>query len=265
MKLFYRHFGEGYPLIILHGIFGISDNWVSIAKELSANFSVYVPDQRNHGQSPHSDYFSYPALVEDLKEFIDEHELKTPILIGHSMGGKVAMNFSLEYPDQVENLVVVDISPRSYPGRQVHQQMLEAMLSIDFDRMTNRGDVDKYLEGSIESFRIRQFVLKNLHRVGRDRLAWRLNVKALYNNLTNVFEGIATGPKYPGPTLFIRGGNSDYITHADLPLISALFPAGEVRTIDGASHWVHADAPEELLKLIGEQLTSEIRNTKYEI
>lgn len=254
MKLFHRHYGEGTPVIILHGIFGISDNWVSIGRRIAERFSVFILDQRNHGQSPHSDYFTYPAMVEDLREFIDEHDLEHPVIIGHSMGGKVAMNFALEYPQEVEKLIIVDISPRAYPGRQVHQRMLEAMLAVNFDEVKTREEIDQLLQSAIESKRIRQFILKNLQRVNKDRLGWRLNVKSLNENLFNAFEGVAMGRQYTGPTLFVRGGASDYISQIDLPLISSLFPNAEVKTIPGASHWVHADAPDELCALLSDFL-----------
>lgn len=255
MQLFYRQFGEGRPLIILHGIFGVSDNWVTIGKRIAESFSVYIPDQRNHGRSPHSDFFTYPALVEDLREFITEHELENPILIGHSMGGKVAMNYALEYPEETGKLVVVDISVRKYPGRQAHQKLLDAMLSIDFDKVNSRAEVDRQLEECIDSFRVRQFILKNLQRVNRDRLGWRMNVEALSANLYNVFEGVeGMGRTYEGEVMFVRGGASEYIPLEDDSPIRSLFPKASIRTIGGATHWVHADAPDELCALFSEFL-----------
>ncbi|MCD4731315.1 MAG: alpha/beta fold hydrolase, partial [Bacteroidales bacterium] len=176
MKLFYRHYGEGQPVIILHGIFGISDNWVTIGRRLAEKFEVFILDQRNHGQSPHNDTFNYFALAEDLFEFIEDHQLTNPILIGHSMGGKVAMNFALEHPHRVNRFIVVDMSVRAYPARQQHMDILNAMLSINFDDISSREEVEQIITSTVKSPRISQFVLKNLYRIGKTRLAWRPNV-----------------------------------------------------------------------------------------
>lgn len=249
MKLFYRHFGEGQPLIILHGIFGISDNWVTLGKRLAEKFSVYIPDMRNHGQSPHSPTFNYAAMADDLLEFIEEHELKKPMIIGHSMGGKVAMTFALEYPEMVDKLAIVDISLRKYPGRNVHFDMINAMMAVNFEAVSTREEVEALLENSIPDKRIRLFVMKNLYRKTKHTFDWRLNLQAISANMDYVFEGIESSNKYTGPTLFIKGGRSDYIIEADLPLIYRNFPFATVQTIAGASHWVHADSPNELCRL----------------
>ena len=161
MKLFYRQFGEGQPVIILHGLFGISDNWVSIGRRLAEKFEVYILDQRNHGQSPHSETFNYYALVDDLFEFIEDHQLINPVLIGHSLGGKVVMNFALEHPHKVDKLIIVDMGIRQYSARQSHINIINAMLDVDFDKISSRNEIDKIISEKIESFRIKQFVLKN--------------------------------------------------------------------------------------------------------
>ncbi|HOI87573.1 MAG TPA: alpha/beta fold hydrolase [Lentimicrobium sp.] len=246
MKLFYRHYGAGQPVIILHGIFGVSDNWVTLGKKLAEKFSVYIPDQRNHGKSPHSATFNYFAMADDLLEFITEHKLERPMIIGHSMGGKVAMTFALEHPEMVERLVVVDISPRKYPGRNVHFDMISAMMAVNFDAVHSRAEVEQLLETSIPNRRIRMFVMKNLYRKTRHSFDWRLNLEALNANMDYVFDGVESSDTYEGPTLFIRGGRSDYIVDADTPLIRKLFPTAQIQTIDKASHWVHAEAPAEL-------------------
>lgn len=246
MKLFYRTYGEGQPVIILHGIFGISDNWVTIGRRLAEKFEVFILDQRNHGQSPHSDTFNYFSMVEDLYEFIEDHQLTNPILIGHSMGGKVAMNFALEHPHRVDKLIVVDMSVRHYPPRQQHMDVLNAMMSIDFDTITNRDEVEKIITSIVKSPKISQFVLKNMYRIGKTRLAWRLNVESIYNNLENVFEGIDTSYASDVPALFVKGGASDYILDEDYEMILKRFPGAKFVTIKNATHWVHADAPDEL-------------------
>lgn len=246
MKLFYRQYGEGQPLIILHGLFGISDNWVTIGRRLAEKFEVYIIDQRNHGQSPHSDTFNYYSLVDDLYEFIEDHQLINPVLTGHSMGGKVAMNFALEHPHRVDRLIVVDIGVKAYPARQQHMDILNAMLSVDFDSVSSRDEVEKIITSSVKSPRISQFVLKNLYRIGNTRLAWRLNVEAIYNNIENIFEAIDSPYTFDKPALFVRGGASDYIQPEDYDSIKKIFTKAQFQVIDKASHWVHAEKPDEL-------------------
>jgi pimeloyl-ACP methyl ester carboxylesterase len=246
MKLFYRHYGEGQPVIIIHGLFGISDNWVTIGRRLAEKFEVYILDQRNHGQSPHSETFNYYALVDDLFEFIEDHQIINPVLIGHSMGGKVAINFALEHPHRVDMLIVVDMSVRHYPARQQHMDILNAMLSVNFDAISSREEVEEIITSRVKSPKISQFVLKNLYRIGKTRLAWRLNVDAIYNNIENVFEGIDSPYSSEIPALFIKGGASDYILKDDYNLILKKFPNAQFQTIDKASHWVHAEKPDEL-------------------
>ena len=254
MKLFYRHYGEGQPVIILHGILGISDNWVTIGRRLAEKFEVFIPDQRNHGQSPHSDTFSYYALVDDLFEFIEDHQLSKPILIGHSMGGKVAMNYTLEHPHRIDKLIVVDISVRNYPARRQHLDIMDAMLSIDFDQLSTREEIEKIINEKIKSTSIAGFIMKNLYRIGKNRLAWRLNLKSIYQNIENVFEGVELPYTSEIPVLFIKGGASDYILDEDVLLILQKFPNAIFKTIENASHWVHADAPDELCKSLSEFL-----------
>lgn len=243
--------------MILHGIFGLSDNWATIGRRLAERFEVYIPDQRNHGQSPHSDTFNYYALTDDLTGFLDDRQIMKATLIGHSMGGKVAMNFALERPSRVDRLVVIDISTRKYPGRQQHIEILNTMMSVDFDKVETREDIEKMIAGKIPSERIRQFILKNVYRLGKKRLAWRLNAGAIYDNLENVFEGIASPLKFNKPALFIKGGRSEYITREDYELIRKNFPAAEFRVIEQASHWIHADAPDELCTILSDYLGKE--------
>jgi esterase len=257
MKLFFRQFGEGAPVIILHGLFGLSDNWVSIGKRIAGKFAVYIPDLRNHGQSPHNPAFSYPAMTDDLLEFTEEHNLKNPILIGHSMGGKVAMNFALEYPCLVNQLIVVDISPRRYPARSIHSDIIHAMLSVNLNQVSSRGEVEALLQNALHDSRIRQFILKNLYYSASKVLDWRPDLQAINNNLDAIFDGIQTDRKYNKATLFVKGGLSDYITPSDDVLIHEMFPLAIIKTIPSATHWVHADAPVELCRLLSDSLGKE--------
>jgi esterase len=257
MKLFYRQFGEGSPVIILHGLFGLSDNWVSIGKRISSRFSVYIPDLRNHGQSAHSNTFNYPAMTDDLLEFIEGHNLIKPILIGHSLGGKVAMNFALDHAGLIDQLVVIDISPRRYPARSVHADIIDAMLSVDLSQVTSRSQVEVLLQNILPDNRIRQFILKNLYYRAPHVLDWRPNLQAINNNLEKIFDGIPVGRILNKPALFVKGGLSDYITPSDEILIHEMFPLALIKTIPSATHWVHADAPMELCRLLSASLGKE--------
>lgn len=245
MQLFYRKYGEGQPLLILHGLFGISDNWVNFGKKLAEQgFEVYILDQRNHGQSPHSPNFNYLALVDDLFEFIDEHELDEPIILGHSMGGKVAMRFALENPNYISKLIVVDISLRQYPPRDYHKKVIAAMQKMNFSNVKRRDEVDAVLAEPIDSVRIRQFIMKNLYRNEKGEFAWRLCISAIANNIDFMFDGIEAASPFLKPTLLVRGALSDYVLDSDLPDLQNAFPALLLHTIPNASHWVHAEEPE---------------------
>lgn len=255
MQLFYRTYGEGKPFIILHGLFGISDNWVSFAKKIAElGYQVYILDQRNHGQSPQSPNFNYLALVDDLFEFIDEHELEDAVILGHSMGGKVAMRFALENPDYLSKLIVVDISLRQYPPRDHHLKVIRAMKKVDFSIVKKRQDVDAILSEDIELPRIRQFIMKNLYRKQKDELAWRMCLDCIANNLDEMFDGIEPEQPLDKPTLVVRGGASDYVLDSDLQPLKIAFPQVDIKTIANATHWVHAEAPEEFYKYINDFL-----------
>jgi len=258
MNLFFRKYGKAgdQPLIILHGLFGISDNWVTYGKRIAAEgFEVFIPDQRNHGHSPHSDSFNYIALTDDLFDFIDEHEIDTPIILGHSMGGKVAMRFALENPQFVKRLVVVDITLKAYGPRVNHKKIIEAMQQVDLSSAKKRSEVEDMLAPFIQEPRIRLFVLKNLYRTENNQFAWRININGIAQNLNQMFDAIDTLIKFEKPTLFIKGGASDYITLQDFPQIRYNFPRAEIVTIAGASHWVHVEAPEKFYQITSGFLT----------
>jgi len=257
MKLYYREFGQGSPVIILHGLFGQSDNWVTIGRRIADQFHVFIPDQRNHGQSPHTTIHSFPAMADDLSGFIEELQIENPILIGHSMGGKVAMTYALENPLKVKKLAIVDISPRRYPERITHTQVISQMLSINLESLTSRSEVEKILQSRITDKRVQMFIMKNLYYKLHGKLAWRLNLDAINQSMDMLFDGIKSENCFSGPALFIRGGNSDYVHDTDIPLIKSLFPEASIKTISGASHWVHADAPEELCFILSSFLERE--------
>jgi pimeloyl-ACP methyl ester carboxylesterase len=250
MKLFFRHFGTGSPVVILHGLFGLSDNWVTFGRRLGEHYSVYIPDLRNHGQSPHSKVFDFPSLENDLMEMVEENGLDNIFLIGHSLGGKTAMIFTIHHPDLVKKLVVADISLRKSPPDREHQQLLNSMINVDFSAAKSRSDVEKQLIERINSPKLRQFLLKNVYWRDRHSLDWRLNLHSINENLPAIFEEIKIPGMYSGPVLFIRGGLSDYILDSDLGDLKKKFPGAEVKTIANASHWVHADAPGEFYDLV---------------
>lgn len=250
MELFYREYGDGPPLVLLHGLFGMSDNWVTMARRLAEEFHVYLPDQRNHGQSPHSGHHSYLAMAEDLEEFLNTHDIENPIVMGHSMGGKVAMLFATEEPSRVKKLIVVDICPKTYDRHDQHLEMLEVMMDADLSSMKTRLQVESYVASRISDNRIRLFILKNLYRSATDHFAWRPNLQAIYDNLDQMVSETPLTFQYNKPALFVRGALSDYITDLDIPKIKTIFSAVELVTIENAGHWVHVDAPEELYTTI---------------
>lgn len=255
MKLFYRTYGEGKPLIILHGLFGISDNWVSFGKRIAKlGYKVYIPDQRNHGQSPHSNTFNYLALTDDLMEFIDDNAIEDPILLGHSMGGKVSIRFALENPEIIHKTIIVDISLRSYPKRTSHLQIIDAMRRINFDMVSSRKEVDMLISEQLPDFKLRGFILKNLYWKDKTHLDWRINFEAICANIDKLFDGIDTIDTFDNPSLFIKGELSDYILDEDYPRIKFNFPNSNIVTIKGASHWVHAEKAEEFFKAVTEFL-----------
>lgn len=250
MKLFFHQFGQGPALIILHGLFGISDNWVTLARKLAETHTVYIPDQRNHGRSPHSPTFNYYTLCDDIRELIAREHIHKPVIMGHSMGGKVAMTLALESPEIIDKLIVVDMSLRAYPAKQVHLQIIQAMRQVDFTQVNSRKEIEELMERQISSKKLRLFVMKNLTRINRDTFAWRINLEGIYNNIDSVFEGISVPGTYSQPSLFIRGELSDYVPEADFDLIRSRFPQAQIETIQGASHWVHSDEPAPLCKLL---------------
>ncbi len=261
MNLFFRKLGQGPPLIIIHGLYGSSDNWFTIGKKLAENFEVYLIDQRNHGQSPHTPDHNYSLLKEDLKEFMDQQLIEKAIIIGHSMGGKTAMYFSADYPERITSLIVVDISPLSYLSTNSfqllqHKTIIKIMAEIDFSTITSREQVDGLLSGKIVQKQVRQFLLKNLKRSHNNKFYWSINISALQENLQKIIDGLslqdfANKKTITGfPVLFIKGSESDYILENDQRAITTIYPQAEIKTIQNAGHWVHAEQPDEFMKVV---------------
>jgi len=257
MELFYREYGEGQPIIILHGLLGISDNWVGIARKIAEQgYRVLIPDQRNHGQSPQHPVFNYYALTDDISEFIETKSLNKPIILGHSMGGKVAMRYTLENPNSVSRIIIVDTSLRMYVRFKYHLKLIDAMLSVDFNQSGSRQEVEKVLSEKIRDERLVQFLLKNLFWKEKNLLAWRPNLQAISDHIEAMYDGVFYSTRFEKPALFIRGGHSDYILEEDYTAIYQNFPHAIIRTIENGTHWVHADEPEEFYCLLSEFLRS---------
>jgi esterase len=242
MNLFYRTFGTGKPLVILHGLFGSSDNWQTLAKRFSSHRQVIVPDLRNHGRSPHEDVINYPVMANDIRDLITSVGLSSTDLIGHSMGGKTAMQFALSWPEMTGKLVVADIAPREYAVS--HDRYIDNLLKLDLKSFNRREEADQALSEDIKSIPIRQFLLKNLTRDKNGKFTWQIDLMSIQNNLAALSAGIQSVSVFKKPALFIAGGKSDYIKPADLSLIKKLFPDSRFVSFENSGHWIHADDPE---------------------
>ena len=241
--------GEGQPFVILHGFLGMSDNWKTLGRQFSDHhFQVHLIDQRNHGRSFWDDNFSYEVLAEDLKHYCDTNNLTNIILVGHSMGGKTAMLFATLFPEIVSKLVVVDISPRFYPIH--HDVILEGLDALDFDVVKSRGEADKLLSDYVPDFGTRQFLLKNLYWIEKGKLALRINLKVLKEEVGEIGEALPPYAKFEKRTLFLRGDRSEYIGIEDERIISSHFTKVEIATISNAGHWLHAENPKDFFEAV---------------
>jgi pimeloyl-ACP methyl ester carboxylesterase len=250
MKLAYREFGQGQPLIILHGLFGQSDNWNTLAKGFSAKgFRVFTIDQRNHGLSPHSDVWNYDVMADDLKEFIDDHKLVDPILLGHSMGGKTVMFFEIKYSGIAQKIIIADISPRAYEPH--HGDVLEALNAVDFNMVKTRKEAEAILNNYLSDFGTKQFLLKNIywHDSENNLMDWRFNLKVITKNCNAICVEVPKGISMV-PALVIRGEKSNYVTESDLIDFKNYFPDYVLETIMGSGHWIHAEKPKEFFECV---------------
>jgi esterase len=251
MNLNYKVFGESGshrpPLIILHGLLGSLDNWQTIARKLSDKLQVFIIDQRNHGRSPHTSEFNYELLSNDLLEFYQQHNISKAHLLGHSMGGKTAMQFALQHSDKVEQLIVVDVAPVAYEDQ--HSNVFAALLAADVKNAKAREEVEASLREKIKDEATVQFLMKGLQReeAPQSGFQWRLNVESLHKNYGLIAAGITSSKSFAGETLFIKGEKSSYINPDHYPAIEKLFPNYQVSEINEAGHWVHADKPNEFI------------------
>ncbi len=247
MQLHYRKYGEGQPLVILHGLFGSSDNWQTLGKQFANDFEVYLVDQRNHGRSPKSEEFNYQIMADDLHELISSLDLDEIILVGHSMGGKAVMTYAQQHPEYIEKLVVVDIGVKQYPMH--HDLIIEGLTSIDLDVINTRKGAEEQLSRYIKDFGVKQFLLKNLYWESKGRLGWRINLPVLIDRMPDILSEVPPF-RVETPTMFIRGDQSNYILEDDYDDISFLFPDVKMETVVDSGHWVHAEKPKEFYELI---------------
>jgi pimeloyl-ACP methyl ester carboxylesterase len=252
MQLHFKELGQGAgapPLVMLHGLFGSTDNWLGVTPKLAQHFRVFLVDLRNHGLSPHSDEMSFALMASDIAEFLDVRQVDRAHVLGHSLGGKVAMQFALTHAERVNRLIVVDIAPRAYAPE--HVPIFKALLALDLKQYHSRAQIEEALAPAISDLTLRRFLLKNLRASSSPAYAWRIPLESIYASYSKLCEASAIagsqGHIFEGPTLFLRGGQSPYISDADVAQIRQLFPQAMIETITTARHWVHADAPDEFL------------------
>ncbi len=253
MNLNYKEFGTGFPVIILHGLLGSLDNWQTIARKISelssGSFKTYIIDQRNHGKSPHTDDFNYELLSADIADFYKQQHISKAHIIGHSMGGKAAMKFTLENQDLVEKLIVVDIAPSE--AEDHHTYIFEALDAANVMEANSREEVEQVLRNRIgDDYTTIQFLMKGLQRDASEKhFEWKFNLQGLWSHYEDIMDGISANQPFLGPALFIKGGKSDYINAGNYPDIMELFPNNQLAEIAEAGHWVQADKPNEFIEV----------------
>jgi esterase len=262
MELFCRKLGSGYPFILLHGLFGSSDNWFSFGRKLASGYEVYLADLRNHGQSPHHPIHNYQEMRDDLLGMMDKLNLPDAIIMGHSMGGKAALAFALRYPSRVKKMIVIDISPFRYDKANAPPQVfapeyvIQGLQNIDPEKLNSREEADRQLQEFIPSLAVRQFLLKNLKRTPDNRFFWMMNIPVLVRSMHEIYKGVIDEtmiemqniPEFP--LLFIKGEKSEYISKRNEEAIHRIFPWAEMVTIHNSGHWVHAEQPVQLLEAV---------------
>ena len=248
-------FGSGHPLIIVHGLFGSSDNWATLGKRFSSQFEVHLVDVRNHGRSFHSYEMNYSVIVDDVLYYMQEKNIEHSYFIGHSMGGKIVMELAMKYPDTIDKLVVADIAPKSYPNH--HQYIFNALKSIDFSIYTSRKSIDEKLSKSIKNSSVRQFLTKNLYwKIPGQQLGWRFNLDALNKHYLDLMKGLNGDRNFTKETLFLKGKHSEYILDSDQELLAKHFPNYELKTIPKSGHWLHAENPNAFFDFVNVFLSS---------
>lgn len=253
MKLYYHMTGHGHPFVILHGLFGSGDNFYTLSGFFGEKYKVFAVDQRNHGRSPHNDILTYEAMADDLRDLLVHEGISSVFLLGHSMGGKTAMKFALNYPGMVDKLIVVDIGTKEYAPQ--HDAIFDALFALKLNRYKTRSELDSALSEHIPDYAVRQLLLKNVSREDSGAFKWKIPVKSIYRSYPNINASIGSERPFTKPVLFLRGGKSKYILDEDIPGIRAIFPRALFQTIDGVGHWVHAEAPQKFADTVMEFLS----------
>ena len=254
MKLNHKIYGSGQDIIILHGLLGMLDNWKTFARSLEEDYKVHLLDLRNHGKSPHHDELDYHLMAEDVKTYIQDYALENPIIVGHSMGGKVAMNLALNYPRLIDKLVVVDISPKAYKAG--HHKIFEALLATRLGLYKKRNEVYEFIFEKLKDENLSMFLMKNLSRNSDGGYEWKMNLEGIYRNYDNILKAVESTNRFNKPCIFIKGEKSDYIKEEDETLIKSFFPSASITTIENAGHWVHAEKPNELKNVFIDFITN---------
>lgn len=255
MRLNFQARGEGEPLLVLHGLFGSLDNWHSVSVELARHFRVVTADQRNHGASPHAPEMNYPIMAEDIRELAEAEGFTQTHVLGHSMGGKTAMQYALLYPARVRKLIVVDIAPRAYPPW--HDKILAALEALNLEGFQTRAQVEAALAPAVPELELRRFLLKSLSREPHSGFRWKIGVAEIRANYPRLSDGLASSQSFNGPTLFIRGERSDYVSKEDLPQIKSLFPHAKLETLPETGHLPHVESKDQFLRLVLDFLKTE--------
>lgn len=253
MILHHKIQGQGDPLIILHGLFGSSDNWATLARRWAEHFTVVTVDLRNHGRSFHHDAMNYTAMVDDLVRLMEQEWIHKAHVLGHSMGGKVAMHLALSHPDLIDQLLVADIGTKDYPGG--HELILDTLNALPVDQVQSRADAEEFMRRTIHEDGVVQFLLKNLGRNGQDGYRWKMNLPVITSHYDVIVSGVHPSHTYTGTTTFFRGGRSDYILDEDWTEIIQRFPLAELVTIPNAGHWLHAEQPEAFYQEVMKKLS----------
>ena len=259
MELNYtQHSSEGQPLLILHGMLGNSNNWSTQSRRLAAEFAVYTLDLRNHGASPHSPDMDYPTMAQDVLQFMDRLGLFRVHILGHSMGGKTAMQLALQAPERLLKLVVADMAPVAYGGeRGEHDEIFAGLDAIDLEKLQSRTQADSILANWVDDEIVRQFLLGNLLRTAEGEFAWRINLAGIRDNYPLLRAAVSGPEAYKGEVLFVRGERSDYVLPEYEPAIRELFPRAVIETVAHAGHWLHAEKPDTFYSIVSKFLRGE--------
>jgi len=248
MDLFYRESGSGMPVIMIHGLMGMSDNWIPVARGLSGNYRMVMPDLRNHGNSPHHKEFNLNVLTENIFALCQKLKIDSAVFIGHSLGGRIAMAVALQKPKLVRKLIVEDIAPRRYFGNKSISRLFRIMTGIDLKAMNSINEINEVLISSLPDNKNRQLVLKNIRKKAGGGYEWKLNLKVLADNLEALMTPVYGEAAFTGPTLFFKGSLSNLVTEEDHKIIHKHFPSASIQVIPNAGHWVHADQPQLFLE-----------------